>query len=232
MNTMNKGLAALAIAVFGMQAHAHDAWSEARDTGYAVIFGHDGKLEGYAPAKVKAIAAVDGKGAALAVKQTATADGVTFTVAGKPALTTLEYDNGFWSKTTEGLKNLPKNEVPGAISASHAMKFGKTVFAWGPVATKAQGQQLEIVPLTATAPAAGKSLPVQVLWQGKPLAGAKVGRMDYDKEPPATTDAEGKASVAVIAGSQILTVGHRQALANDARADSYSVSANLRFEAR
>ncbi|MEN3363310.1 MAG: hypothetical protein V7606_584 [Burkholderiales bacterium] len=234
MNILNKNQAAwmiAAIAALSVPAHAHDAWTEARGEGYAVVFGHDGKLEKYAPSKVKAIAAVDAKGAALNVKQQTVAEVVTFTVAGKPVLATLRYDNGFWSKTTDGSKNLPKNEVPGAISGSHAVKFGKTLYTWAPAVTKPQGQQLEIVPLSATAPAAGKTMPVQVMWQGKPLAGAKVVRADTDQAPVAT-DAQGKAAVAVGTGRQMLTVSHKHDLANDPRADTYSVSANLMFEIR
>ncbi len=232
MRINRAALTVAAVIACSMPAHAHDAWIEAREAGYAVVFGHDGKLESYVPAKVKAITAVDGKGTVLRIKQAITADAVTFTVDGKPALITLHFDNGFWSKTTEGSKNLPKSEAPGAISASHAVKFGKTVFAWSPVVLKPQGQPLEIVPLSATAPVAGKSLPVQVMWQGKPLAGAKITRADDEKRAPVTTDAEGKAFVPVAAGRQILTVSHKHELANDPRADSYSAAANLLFEVR
>lgn len=232
---MDKNRAALAVATFvffNMPAHAHDAWTEAREAGYAVVFGHDGKLESYVPAKVKTITALDSKSRALSVKQAATTNGMTFTVDGKPALIALHYDNGFWSKTTEGSKNLPKNEVPGAISTSHAVKFGKTIFSWSPVVLKPQGQQLEIVPLSATRPTVGKPLPVQVMWQGKPLAGATIMRADDEKQAPATTDAEGKALVPVAAGRQMLTVSHKQALVDDPRADTYSAAANLLFDAR
>lgn len=156
-------LALTLAAAASLPAQAHDAWSEARGAGYAVVFGHDGKLEEYAPAKVKGLVALDASGAPLKIAQTAAPDGVTFTVAGKPALVTLEYDNGFWTRTTEGQKNLPKNEVVGALSASHAIKFGKTVYAWGPAATKARGQDLEIVPVSASAPVAGQPVQVQLL---------------------------------------------------------------------
>jgi len=215
-----------------LPAQAHDAWSEARGAGYAVVFGHDGKLEEYAPAKVRQLVAVDANGAPLKVAQAATAGGVTFTVAGKPALVTLDYDNGFWTRTTEGQKNLPKNEVVGALSASHAVKFGKTVYAWGPAATRARGQELEIVPLSASAPAAGKPVEVQVLWKGKPLAGATVTRVIGGPEVSARSDAAGKAALPALAGKQVLSVSHKQDLANDPRADVLSASANLVFVAQ
>lgn len=227
----NSPALALAVAaVFSMPAQAHDAWTEARGAGYAVVFGHDGKLEDYAPAKVKELVAVDAGGAPLKIAQAATAGGLTFTVAGKPALVALNYDNGFWTKTTEGLKNLPKNEIAGAISASHAVKFGKTVYAWGPAATKARGQVLEIVPASPNAPVAGKPVEMQVMWQGKPLAGAKISRVIGGPEISALTDASGKATLAAVRGKQVLSVSHKQDLPNDPRAEVVSMSANLMFE--
>lgn len=219
------GIAALA----AMPAQAHDAWNEARGAGYAVVFGHDGKLEEYAPAKVKELVAVDAAGAPLKLAQTAAPGGVTFTVAGKPALVTLTYDNGFWTRTTEGQKNQPKNEVAGALSASHAVKFGKTVYAWGPAATRPRGQDLEIVPLGASAPVAGKPVEVQVLWQGKPLAGATVTRVVGGPEVSAQSDAAGKAALPALAGKQVISVSHKQDLKNDPQADVLSTSANLVF---
>lgn len=227
----NSFVLALGIAALSsLPAQAHDAWTETRGGRYAVVFGHDGKLEEYDPAKVKQLAAVATSGAPLKVEQEANSRGVTFTLTGKPALVTLNYDNGFWTKTTDGQKNLPKNEVPGAISASHALKFGKTVYAWGAAAIKAQGQELEIVPLGAKAPVSGKPVEVQVMWQGKPLAGAKVARVIGGPEISAITDASGKTRLGTVTGKQVLSVSHKQNLQNDPRADVLSMSASLMFE--
>lgn len=224
-------LAAALLSGLAAAAFAHDAWIEARGDGYVVLYGHGDKQESYASTKVKAVTAIDAKGAPLAMAKDA-ADPVRVTVRGQPALLTLHFDNGIWTKTTDGSKNLPKSEVPGAISATHSVKFGKTVLAWNVQTSQPQGQQLEIVPLAASAPAAGGSLPVQVLWEGKPLPGAKLVRSEYSKEKPIETDADGKAAVPVAAGRQMIAVSHKKDLAGDPRADSYSVSANLGFEIR
>jgi nickel transport protein len=213
-------------------AFAHDAWIEPRDGAYVVLYGHGDKHEGYAPAKVKAVAAADGAGATLPLSLASGKEDARFTVQGQPALVTLHFDNGIWTKTTEGSKNLPKNEVPGALSSSHSIKFGKTILAWTSAATKPQGQQLEILPLSATAPAAGGTLPVQILWEGKPLAGAKLVRSAYSKEKPIEADADGKAAVPVTAGRQMVSVSQKQDLVGNPQADTLSVAANLVFEAR
>lgn len=211
---------------------AHDAWVEARDGGYVVLYGHGDKLESYAPVKVLSLTAADAAGKPLGVKYDAATAPVAARVGGQPALLALSFDNGYWTKTTEGSKNLPKNEVPGAISAGHSVKFGKTVLAWSAAATKPQGARLEIVPLAASAPQAGKTLPVCVLWEGKPLPGAKIVRSGYSKEAPIVADAEGRADVPVTAGRQMIVVNHKIELANDPHADSYSAAANLVFEVR
>lgn len=225
-------LLAAALAGTALSARSHDAWIAAKGEAYAVLYGHGEQVEAYAPAKVKSLSALDAKGAAIAVKRQDGSDAVRATLSQAPSLMTLHFDNGYWSKTAGAdatSKNLPKNEVPGAVSAVHSVKYGKTVFAWSAAVTKPQGQRLELVPLSSAAPAAGKSLPVQVLWDGKPLAGAKLVRAKYSKEAPIEADAEGKAQVPVVAGEQTLSVNRKQDLANDPRADSESISANLVF---
>jgi nickel transport protein len=211
---------------------AHDAWVEARDGGYVVLYGHGDKIESYAPTKVLSLTAADAAGNPLGVKYDATTAPVAAKVGGQPALLVLSFDNGYWTKTVDGSKNLPKNEVPGAISAGHSVKFGKTVLAWSAAVTRPQGTRLEIVPLGTSAPQAGKTLPVRVLWEGSPLAGAKIVRSEYGKEAPLVADAEGRADVPVAAGRQMIVVNYKIELANDPRADSYSAAANLVFEAR
>ncbi|MBK1680991.1 hypothetical protein CKO20_11490 [Rhodocyclus tenuis] len=211
---------------------AHDAWIEPVDAAYRVVFGHAGKLEAASAAKIRSVAAVDASGRSLAVKAEA-GDSPRLAVSGSPALLTLHYDNGFWSKTTEGSKNLPKNEVAGALSASHVVKFGKTIANWGRAVTKAQGQPLEIVPLVADTPHAGDALPVQVLWESKPLPGARLKTAEYagaDKE--VLTAEDGKAVVPLVKGRNTIQVMHRVDLVGDARADVLSTSANLIFDLR
>ena len=227
-------LAAVALTATVLSAQAHDAWVDTQGDAYAVIYGHADKAEAYAPAKVKALVALDAKGTPLAIKRQDSGEAVRATLPQAPSLMTVHFDNGYWSKAGDDQpsKNLPKNEVPGAVSAVHSVKYGKTIFAWSPAATKPQGQRLELVPLSAVAPTAGKSLPVQVLWDGKPLAGAKLVRAEYSKEAPIEAGADGKAQVPVAAGKQTLSVNRKQDLANDPKADSESISANLVFTAQ
>lgn len=219
----------LFLALAGAPAGAHDAWIEpAAGGGFTVVFGHEGQLEAAQPAKVLQVQAVDASGRSLKVHR----DGVQLKVEGQPSLLLLRYDNGFWSRTPEGSKNLPKNQVPGAVSATHALKYGKTVLVWDAQAGRAQGLPVEIVPQSAQVPAAGTQLPVQVLWDGQPLAGAMLSWHAAGQDKEARTDAQGRASVGVYRGRQMVSVSARRPLANDARADAVSVSSALVFEAR
>ena len=222
----------LAGAAFALPpAQAHDAWPVAQDDGYTVVYGHQGKQENYTNDKVRRIQAFDAQGATLQTTRQDTDKGVHFTVQGRPAVLTLEFDNGYWSKTTKGLVSLAKDEADGAISTSHAVKFSKTVLDFSASAGAARSQRLEILPLASQAPRAGDSLPVQVLWDDKPLPGAKLIR-GHDDDQPVVADAQGKASLPVGSGRQAWTVLHRQALKDDPKADEYSASANLIFQAR
>ncbi|MBN9411142.1 MAG: DUF4198 domain-containing protein [Burkholderiales bacterium] len=205
-------------------ARAHDAWVQPQDGQLVFLFGHAGKLEAATAAKVSALAAVNAAGQPLAARLVPTSGAPRVQVDGTPAVITSSYDNGFHSRTKEGSKPGPMNEVPGALGASHAVKFGKTVLAWGAPALKPVGQTLEIVPLAAPA---GGAVTVQVLVQGQPLAGAKVSRFTTDTVAPVVTDARGQARVPVPPGVQMISVAHRQPLTGDARADVLSMEANL-----
>jgi len=225
-------LSALALtAALCLPAQAHDAWPIADDSGYKVVYGHPDKLEDYAPAKVRQFQAFDEQGQALQTARHDSDKGAHFTVRGRPAVLTLEFDNGYWSKTTKGSVNLPKDKANGALSAAHLIKFSKTVLRFSPAAATARGQRLEIVPQGGDAPEAGGALAVQVLWDGKPLPEARLMR-GHEDEKPVVTDAQGKASLPVEAGRQTWSVMHKQALQGDPKADDYSASANLIFQAQ
>jgi nickel transport protein len=220
--------AALGLVLCAATAQAHDAWIEPSSAGFTVVFGHDGKLETALASKVLKAQAVDAAGQALPVRL----EGLKVALDGKPSQLLLHYDNGFWSRTPQGSRSGPKNEVPGALGASHALKYGKTLLAWDAQASRPQGLPVEIVPHAIQAPAAGSRLPVQVLWDGQPLAGAVLSWHEGTQEKDTQADAQGRASVPVVQGRQMVSASARRPLPNDPRADTLSVSSALVFEAR
>ncbi|UOO81049.1 DUF4198 domain-containing protein [Uruburuella testudinis] len=91
------------------------------------------------------------------------------------------YRPTFWSKNDKGWQQGSLTDVAGAHYCERSEMFGKSLLVAGggkadmAVASRAIGQTLEIVPLADPNQAAtGALFPLQVLYQGKPLAGATV----------------------------------------------------------
>ncbi|MEN8720455.1 MAG: DUF4198 domain-containing protein [Oceanococcaceae bacterium] len=195
---------------------AHTAWLEpgASDDSWLLKFGgHGGKYEPAAPEKLREVRAVAADGKPLPLRRQPGDDTVLLQVFGTPALITLHYDNGIYSRRSDGPSvNRPMSEVPGATSAVNALKYHKTIVNWGPQATQPQGQVFEVVPLNATPPQAGQPFAFEVRLNGQPLAGAKYGRGEDDGS--GETDARGRASFVPEAGFNKLWAGQRQEIAD------------------
>jgi nickel transport protein len=224
----------LAALLLAPAAHAHDAWVELQGPPHAVLFGH-GPGDTYDADKVKQVAAWGREGQPLPVRRVVTAQGVQVEAEGGPAaMWTLEFDNGFWVRQDGKSRNLPRTAVSGPVqSSSRALKFGKTVLLWSAHVTKPVGQRLEIVPLSVRAPSAGQPLTVQVLYEGRPLPGAKVGVQgpgDGHDGPVVATDAQGRATVTLVKGPQFVTVGHSVPYPGP-EAERDNLAANLRLAA-
>ncbi len=91
------------------------------------------------------------------------------------------YRPTFWSKGPQGWKQGDIATNPGATYCEHSQMFGKSLLTVGKQAadmnmvSRPIGQNLEIVPLADPNQAkSGTLFPLQVLYQGKPLAGAVV----------------------------------------------------------
>lgn len=235
MRFLSNTLLAAALAAAGTAALAHDVWVQPRGDGYVVLYGHGDKHDAYDHLKLKTLTALDAQGQALPVRRQPVAGKdapATVLVEGQPVLTLMVFDDGFWTKTEDGWKNLAKDAVKNPLQSAYEMTLAKTVLAWGPQALRVHGLPLEIVPLNAQAPAKGETLQVRVLWEGKPLAGAKIALPGPDKPAPAETDAQGRASIPVVGGQQIVSVGHKIVPKDEPRTDAIAYGANLVFTSR
>lgn len=208
--------------------HAHDAWIEADASTYTVHYGHE-KSEKYPAEKIKEIQVIDADNKNLPYKtQTHETHGVQIYPEGKPALFTLSFDNGFWTKNQQGKwENKPKSEVKKSLESSHALKLGKSILIWNESSVKPRGQRLEIVPLSSTAPVANQAFSVQVLYDGQPLS--KILLTQNGKETKIFTDELGKATLVLSKGKQRIGVEHRIPLIEDTQADTLSLEANVWF---
>lgn len=214
---------------------AHTAWLE-RDTRpgvWRLMFGgHQGRPEPATPSKLREVAAVDARGRPLRVSRQFSGADVRISVAGQPAMIALHYDNGIHTRTATPGPSVerPMNEVPGAVSATSAVKYGKTIVAWAPVVARPIGQPFEVVPMSAEQPRAGRPMRVQVRQDGRPAAGVSIGRGEDTAD--ARTDANGVASFTPTAGYNRLWAGRRIEMTNNPRYTQLSYEYLLTFDAR
>ena len=227
--------AVLALAVSG-GALAHTVWlrqDTARPDMFQVYFGgHAGALTPYEATKLKSVRAIDAKGADLRVTRSGTPQLVRLQVAGKPALIAVHFDNGIHTKTGAG-PSVPKpmNEVAGAVSATNALKYHKTIVRWGAaVLTRPVGQPFEVVPMSAKAPRAGVPMQVQVRIDGKPAAGIRVARGEGIGGE--LTDANGVASFTPAKGFNTIWAGQRTQQTGNPRFTELSYEYSLGFDAK
>lgn len=238
MTRKKKSLIAVfvAAAATSLNAAAHTVWLETvagHPDEFRVRFGgHAGKLESYAPEKLKSVDAKDTQGKPLSIEKTIDADGVVLHVDGRPALIAMHFDNGIFSYAGSGRSiEKPMNEVPGATRATYAVKYHKTIVAWSTLATTPLGQPFEVLPLDATAPRADVPLRVQVLRDGKPVAGVKLGRGEEGSANDPVTDDRGIAAFTPVKGFNKLWAGKRYAVGDDPRYTELSYEYLLGFTA-
>lgn len=222
-------LAALGFAVGS--AHCHDVWfdvaSPATTEQYLVRFTDDTKPVPYTQDKLTKVWGYDAAGKILVLKPVMEGDLARVTAPPEAVLLALEFDNGFYSRTTQGTVNKPMNEAVGAVSAVWAQKAGKHVTQWGATAQKPIGLRLEIVPLAAVLPKSGDTLTVQVLSDGKPVEGVKVSKGEH--ESGVKTDEQGRATYKVGPGRNFVWAERRVKVEGDPRYDTLAVSTNLVF---
>lgn len=222
-------LAALALGLGSAQAH--NVWLVPDANGaYLVQFGgHEGKLEEYSSDKLKAVTAYDRRGRKIDVSTAAAANGVRVKPAREPALLAAEFDNGFFSKTDTGpMVNKPMDQNPGATSGVHARKFHKTVLQWGLIARKELGQAFEIVGTQSKDPQAGQPMKVQVLKDGKPVAGVRLS-IGEDGQP-VTSAADGTATITPVEGNNQLLAILRLPVQGDAKTTQRSYEYLFAFQ--
>lgn len=223
-------LASACLAWATIPASAHNAWVAKDSTGYHILFGHE-TTEGYPPSKVKEVTALDFKGNKLAVKIVPSDSSVSLKPTGKPSCFLVHFENGFFTKTTDGTKNMSKKGLKEYISAINAVKYSKSIFSWNAMLVKPLGQKFEVVPLSNPSLIKGDdSLAVKVFFDGKPLPGAPLN-VSGTAEIVATTNAQGLAKVKLpSSGRKMIAASMKIPLKGDPDADTLSLSGALYFD--
>ena len=198
-----KSLALLGLlgAMFATHVSAHGLWTEQRRGNIEIIYGHGAEDNAFKAQKISGAWAYDAEGKMIPVTVQRLADHARLQPIKSPAVLAVALDNGMWSQTADKKWiNEGRSKVPGAIESTQTFKYSLAIYQPGAKLPKLDQMKLlilpEVDPLTV---GPGKSLPVRVLLDGKPVAGVKlVG--DYRSAPntlSTETDAEGRAQVLV-----------------------------------
>ncbi len=210
--------------------HAHDFWIEQKGKELWLVFGHGTKREDFDLSKVKQVKAFDSNGKEVTVSSEKKGSSLLLKTDRPPAFVFAEVDNGYWSKTIYGWKNLPKRKASRVIESSRSLYYSKLLLSWGERApTPLSDSTLEIIPLENPFDLkAGTLLPIRVIFQGKPVSGVHLEGGDHQKT--AATNLQGEARVPLTKGSQLISVTLREPLKNDPDADYLTITSTLTFE--
>lgn len=241
-------LLAASLALGAGHASAHDMWlmveggAPGKPLAITAAYGHAFPA-GDEPVAEKDLEGpvVSGPKGQLAVKPAEGGRFLTAAAVGQGSYVITAVRKGqFWSHTPGGWQNVPKSQAPEAVESIFSAKYAKAVVNVGQAkgdVSKPAGLLLEIVPLAN--PAAlkpGAELPVLVLFQGKPLGGAKVtatheGSVSAHAAADSTvTDSAGKARVRLAGpGLWMLAASHETPYKNPAECDKCTHAASLTF---
>jgi nickel transport protein len=197
-------LALFACALATSAAQAHGIWFAQRATQLALLYGigSDDLDSVKRLPLVRSIAGYDAEWKPIPTTLRVAGPLLLVDSESQPTVVAAVLFNGIWSKTPEGewLKK-GRDEVPNATTSEKNFKYAVRIV--GPLSTPIPplpGQTLQIIPVDATLPVLmGKPLKLRVLFQGKPVAGARV-MWDWLNDPdgkPVKTAADGTVTVKV-----------------------------------
>jgi nickel transport protein len=212
------------------EVFAHDFWVDRSGQGFLLVFGHGDQRAEFDPSKVKTVKAFGPGGGEIEVRREKKGNGLLLQPVEPPSWIFAEIDNGYWSKTIYGWRNLPKRKASRVVEAVHSFYYTKALLTWSDaLKSPVTSAQLDVVLLKNPFELkAGDSLPFKVFYRGKPIAGVEVEGRDH--EIVSTTDKDGMARVQIIRGHQLISLSHKEPVKDDPDADYLSFTATLSFE--
>lgn len=230
-------VAAATLALHTLPTQAHGIWFAQRADRLALVYG-DGAEDLDAVKrlpKISSVAGIGGDGQPVAVTLEPEGKLPFVNLANKPAIVTATMNNGLWSKAPDGQwHGKGKDEVPGATTSGRYLKYAAHLVTLPAGALRpVPGLALQLVPVGARFPRnKGEPLTVQVLFEGKPLAGAKVWQ-DVVTDPDATplvADREGRVTLPVRnQGLNVVKAEHESAPVDPGKANTTHHFATLSF---
>lgn len=220
------------VLAFAPAVRAHEFWVEQKGAEFTLVYGHGSAREEFDASKVKGITVLDTAGKPVEVQKEKKGKGLLLKLSSVPSVIAVEIDNGYWSKTIYGWKELPKRKASRVVEAIRSFNYAKALLAWEGSAPKLPGDpKLDIIPMQNPFDLqSGDFLKLRVVCQGKPVPDAEVEGTDHERV--ATTDKDGIAQVPLSRGNQIITVSHKAPLKDDPDADFLSMTLTLTFEVK
>lgn len=209
---------------------AHDFRIEPQGPDFMVIYGHGNQRAAFDLSKIKSIQAFDRHGKAIDLPPEKRGDGLLLKAPRELSWISVEIDDGYWSKTLYGWKNLPKREARRVVEAIRSFSYAKAILSWSDRFQEPDPpMRLNLIPLkNPLEMKPGDLLPLKVLYGGRPLAGIEAEGGDHQKV--ATTDQDGVAKIQLSKGYQVITVKHKERLKDDPDADYITITSTLAFE--
>jgi uncharacterized GH25 family protein len=219
----------LTVLTLSSQAMAHDFWLERQAGSFVLRYGHrGGEALPLDTAKVRSLTCRKDKGRPENLLSSAVASANQLSLAATCTVVSAFLDGGFYSLTPDGEKNLPKSKVPDAVKSWRSKQFAKWIDIRSPLSAEAQGDALEIVPVTDLRKAkAGDKASFRVLLEGMPVPGAV---LSMGHKPLGETDDQGEVRVKIrSADVESVSVTFRRPVKSP-DADSEVFEASLTFE--
>lgn len=193
-------LASLLVASI-MPAEAHGIWLGQRSRQVVLVYGEgadDLDMIKREPL-VGSVAAYDADYAPIKASHRLSGLAMVIDTEAKPTIVTAILQNGIWSRMAGGqYEKKGLDEMPGAQVSTNNIKYAVTI--QGPLTKPIPplpGQTLQIVPVGAIPARLGQRLKYQVLFQGRPIAGARLIN-DFINDPDAKEGTTGRDGTVVM----------------------------------
>jgi len=193
------------------------------------------RLDAYDASKVVEIKAIGKDGSILPIQRQDENHGAFFKIDDDIAMATVRCDWGHRVNTTQGKKLMTRQEAEQAgfriINSFFSTQFCKSLFAESDEITKPVDIMFEIVPKeNPFEKDVGKSLPVMVIFEGKPLADTSVYT---EKGQEVKTDQNGVALIKIEKkGMQLISAGHKVPAAEISGLDYHMFTTFFNFEVK
>ncbi|MBN2417885.1 MAG: DUF4198 domain-containing protein [Deltaproteobacteria bacterium] len=220
-------------------ASAHHLWVEKSDDSYSIARGVlDERFDSYMPDRVRDFIAIGMDGNAVQKEKIRRSDDpeqARFHITEQVSMVAVTCDWGYRVNTTRGKKLLRRSEAEKeglrVISSFFSTHYSKVFFEEGSANTKPAGIRLEIVPLKDPLGIhGGDDLPLQVLFDGKPLADVVITGESKEQIP---TDNNGIGHMKISKkGKTLLMLGHKVPVRDDPEKDYHLYTTFMVFEVK